>query len=129
VRRRIGIVLLASVLLGTAAVAPARGGSSGKAPRNGTAVGVGEREFTITPYRRSVPPGLVRFNVTNFGEDGHNLVVIRAADGKRLAESPEIRSEKQYTLRVRLKKRGTYRLYCTIPGHKRLGMKSKIAVK
>ena len=122
-RRRICIALLASALLGAAA-----SGHAG-VPKNGTAVGVGEREFTITPYRKSVPRGLVRFNVTNFGEDGHNLAVYRAQDGKLLAESPEIRAEKQYTLRVRLKRRGTYRLYCTIPGHKRLGMKSKISVK
>ena len=122
-RRRICIPLLASALLGAAATAHAG------VPKTGTAVGVGEREFTITPYRKSVPRGLVRFNVTNFGEDGHNLAVYRAEDGKLLAESPEIRAEKQYTLRVTLKRPGTYRLYCTIPGHKRLGMKSKISVK
>ena len=122
-RRRVLIGLLATALLGAAA--PARA----DAPKNGTAVGVGEREFTITPYRTSVPPGLVRFNVTNFGEDGHNLTVVRASDGKTLAASPEIRSERQYTLRVTLKRPGTYRLYCTLANHKALGMKSKIRVK
>jgi len=123
VRRRVLIGLLATALLGAAA--PARA----DAPKNGTAVGVGEREFTITPYRTSVPPGLVRFNVTNFGEDGHNLTVVRASDGKTLAASPEIRSDRQYTLRVTLKRPGTYRLYCTLANHKALGMKSKIRVK
>ena len=122
-RRRVLIGLLATALLGAAA--PARA----DAPKNGTAVGVGEREFTITPYRTSVPPGLVRFNVTNFGEDGHNLTVVRASDGKTLAASPEIRSERQYTLRVTLKRPGAYRLYCTLANHKALGMKSKIRVK
>ena len=122
-RRRTGFTLLAIALLGVAA--PARAG----VPANGTAVGVGEREFTISPYRTTVPKGLVRFNVTNFGEDGHNLTVVRASDGKILASSPEIRSEKQFTLRVSVKKAGTYRLYCTIAGHKALGMKSKIRVK
>ena len=102
-RRRVLIALLATALLGAAA--PARA----DAPKNGTAVGVGEREFTITPYRTSVPPGLVRFNVTNFGEDGHNLTVVRASDGKTLAASPEIRSDRQYTLRVTLKRPGTSR--------------------
>jgi len=123
VRRRTGFTLLAIALLGVAA--PARAG----VPANGTAVGVGEREFTISPYRTTVPKGLVRFNVTNFGEDGHNLTVVRASDGKILASSPEIRSEKQFTLRVSVKKAGTYRLYCTIAGHKALGMKSKIRVR
>ena len=122
-RRRVVIALLTTALLGAAA--PARAG----APKNGTAVGVGEREFTITPYRTSVPRGLVRFNVTNFGEDGHNLTVVRVSDGKTLAASPEIRSDRQYTLRVTLKRPGTYRLYCTLANHKALGMKSKIRVK
>lgn len=123
-RRRIGVTLLALGLV--AAVGPAQAAT---APKSGTPVGVGEREWTITPYRTSVPPGLVRFNVTNFGEDGHNLTVVRATDGKVLAASPEIRSEKQFTVRVTLKRRGTYRLYCTLPGHKGLGMKSKVRVK
>jgi plastocyanin len=123
VRRRTGIALLALALLGAAA--PARAG----APTGGTAVGIGEREFSIAPYRSSVPKGLVRFNVSNFGEDGHNLTIVRASDGKRIAASPEIRAGRQYTLRARLTKAGTYRLYCTIANHKRLGMKSKIRVK
>ena len=124
-RRRTGIILLALALLAATAATTARAG----VPANGTAVGVGEREFTISPYRTTVPKGLVRFNVTNFGEDGHNLTVVRASDGKTLASSPEIRSEKQFTLGVTLKRAGTYRLYCTIAGHKALGMKSKIRVK
>ena len=71
----------------------------------------------------------MRFNITNFGEDGHNLTVIRASDGKKLAASPEIRSDKQYTLRVTLKKPGTYRLFCTIADHTARGMKAKIRVR
>jgi plastocyanin len=122
VRRRTGIALLALALL--AAAAPVRA----DAPKGGTAVGVGEREFTISPYRTKVPKGLVRFNVTNFGEDGHNLTVVRASDGATIAASPEIGASKRYTLRVTLKRAGTYRLYCTIAGHKRLGMKTKISV-
>ena len=39
-----------------------------------TAVGVGEREWRIALYRPWVPAGLVKFNVRNFGEDGHDLV-------------------------------------------------------
>jgi plastocyanin len=123
VRRPAGIAILAFAVL--AAAAPATAG----VPKNGTAVGVGEREWTITPYRTSVPAGLVRFNVTNFGEDGHNLTVVRASDGKVIATSPEIRSEKQSTLKATLKRPGTYRLYCTLPGHKALGMKSKIRAR
>jgi hypothetical protein len=65
-----------------------------------TPVGVAEREFRISLYRATVPPGEVRFNVTNFGEDTHNLVV--RGHGKT-AVSEEIRSGARGTLVVRLR--------------------------
>jgi plastocyanin len=113
-----------ALLVATAAVVwPTDGLAS-----SGTAVGVGEREYSIAPYRTTVPPGIVRFNVRNFGEDGHNLTVL-GPDGKVVAASPEIKSLKQFALSVRLKRPGTYRLVCTIAGHKALGMRSKIRVR
>jgi len=49
---------------------------AGAAPASpSTAVGVTTREFRFGVFRASVPPGWVRFNVTNRGEDVHNLQV------------------------------------------------------
>ena len=121
-RRRVLIGLLATALLGAAA--PARA----DAPKNGTAVGVGEREFTITPYRTSVPPGLVRFNVTNFGEDAHDFTVTTRR-GTVLASLPEIRSKRRATLKVRLTRPGTYRLLCTQLDHAARGMRATVVVR
>jgi len=58
-------------------VAPA-----GHVARAATAVGIGEREFTIAVYRPRVHPGALKFTIRNLGEDVHNLVVRR--NGKRV---------------------------------------------
>jgi plastocyanin len=126
--RRIRVRLLALLALATAVTAvamlvrDARAGSP-----SGVAVGVAEREFHITPYRRSVPPGRVRFNVTNYGEDTHNLVV-RGPRGYRAA-SPDVRAGERFTLATTLRRTGTYRLLCTKADHVALGMTSRIVVR
>ena len=60
--------------LGLAALACLPAGADAGEPRP-TAVGVGEREWRVALYRSRVPVGRVRFNVRNFGEDGHDLAV------------------------------------------------------
>ena len=93
-----------------------------------TAVGVSEREYRINVYRRTVPPGTVRFNVTNFGEDAHDLTVATRR-GTVIATSPEIRSERQATLKVRLTRPGTYRLLCMKLDHAARGMRATVVVR
>ena len=92
-----------------------------------TAVGVAEREFYITAYRRSVPAGAVRFNVRNYGEDAHNLVV-RGPSGFSV-RSPDIRAGQRFTLEARLRRRGTYLLLCTKADHVRRGMTTRLRVR
>jgi plastocyanin len=93
-----------------------------------TAVGVSEREYRIGVYRRTVAPGTVRFNVTNFGEDAHDFTVTTRR-GTVIAALPEVRSERQGTLRVRLTRPGTYRLLCTQLDHAARGMRATIVVR
>ena len=114
---------LAAAALAGPAVAPA-----GPLDATGTAVGVSEREFRISPYRRTVPPGVVRFNVKNFGEDAHDLVVV-SPRGRRVGTTGEIRAGEQGLLRVKLSKPGVYRLLCTQADHTARGMKSRITVR
>ena len=94
----------------------------------GTAVGVSEREFRISPYRSTVTPGVVRFNVRNFGEDVHDLVVV-SPRGRRVGATGEIPSGEQGLLRVKLNKPGVYRLLCTQADHTARGMKSRITIR
>jgi plastocyanin len=119
-----------TLLAGTAAIAAlAPAGSVASAARHApsTAVGVGAREFRLAAYRTSVPAGTVRFNLMNYGEDGHDLVV-RTAGGRQLARSAEVRPGGRTTVRLRLRP-GTYRLLCGIADHAALGMRTTIRVR
>jgi len=91
-----------------------------------TAVGVAQREFHITPYRRSVPVGAVKLNIRNYGEDVHNLVV--RGPGGFTAIGPDVDSGSTATWVVKLRKPGTYSLLCTRANHLSLGMKSRLKV-
>jgi hypothetical protein len=96
------------------------------APGPSTAVGVGAREFRLSLYRASVPRGVVRFNLTNFGEDRHDLAVL-GRDGRLVARSREVAAGGRTTLRVRLAA-GRYRLVCDLADHERRGMRTSIRV-
>jgi len=91
-----------------------------------TAVGVGLREFQLSPYRDAVRTGRVKFNVTNFGQDAHDLAVRRR--GRTYGRTPEIRAGERAVLRLRLKP-GRYRLICTIADHAELGMRARLRVR
>ncbi|HVE67344.1 MAG TPA: hypothetical protein VNB64_02060 [Solirubrobacteraceae bacterium] len=118
----------ASLAVTAALLAAAFAGAAADAAPRSTAVGVAQREFRISLYRTTVPPGTVRFNVTNFGEDAHDLAVI-APGGRRLAISPEIRAGRRHTLAVRLARPGAYRLLCTKLDHPARGMRATLRVK
>jgi len=118
-------------LLATAYAALASAGSAGAAPSArpaSTAVGVGEREFRISVYRPVVAPGPLRLNVTNRGEDVHDLVVLDRR-GRRLATSGEIGAGARATIRVTLRRAGTYRLLCTRDDHAARGMRAQLRVR
>ena len=93
-----------------------------------TAVGVGEREWRISLYRSKVPAGRVKFNVRNFGEDGHDLSV-RKRGGKVLKSLPELDPGGTGTLRVRLRKPGRYVVFCSLADHEARGMRAVLRVK
>lgn len=92
-----------------------------------TAVGVGLREFRVAPYRDRVRPGVVKLNVTNLGEDVHDLV-LRTRRGRVLARTAELRPGERATVRVRLRRPGSYVLACTIAEHERRGMRARLVV-
>jgi plastocyanin len=91
------------------------------------AVGIGEREFAIAVYRPKVHRGKVKLNVRNLGEDVHDLVVERA--GKRVGGLATIvKPGAAASLRLTLKKTGTYRLICTVADHEARGMRATLRV-
>jgi plastocyanin len=120
--------VLAAALALSATAAATGPATAGPLDVKGTSVGVSEREFRISPYRRTVPPGQVKFNVKNFGEDVHDLVVL-TPKGKTAGTTGEIPAGEQGVLRVRLRTPGVYRLVCTQADHAARGMKSRIVVR
>jgi plastocyanin len=93
-----------------------------------TPVGLGMREYRFSVYRPTVHAGRVAFNMTNFGEDVHNLRV-SGPHGYRSAVSREVApfgGKLRFT--VNLRRAGTYRLVCVEPGHAAKGMKATLRV-
>ena len=123
-----GRLLILAGVLALCALDASTQAATHTARASSTAVGVGEREFKISVYRRTVPPGEVRFNVQNFGQDAHNLVVL-GRSGRPIATSAEIRAGRRLTLTTKLRRQGTYRLICTTADHTRRGMSAKLVVK
>jgi Cupredoxin-like domain len=97
-------------------------------PPRPTAVGVGEREWRIALYRSRVPTGRVRFNIHNFGEDGHDLAV-RTRGGRVLGRVPEIEPGGTASLTVRLRRPGRYRVFCSLADHEARGMRATLRVR
>jgi plastocyanin len=118
--RRLALLVTAVSAAGAGVAAPAAGART-------TNVGVGLREFRLAPFRDVVKPGNVRFYVSNHGEDAHNLVVMRR--GRVYGKTPEIRSREERTLLVRLRRRGHYRLVCTLFDHEARGMVARLIVR
>jgi hypothetical protein len=93
-----------------------------------TPVGLGMREYRFSVYRPSVHAGRLAFNMTNFGEDPHNLR-ISGPHGYRSAVSGEVAPfGGQLRFSVNLRRAGTYRLVCVEPGHAAKGMKATLHV-
>jgi hypothetical protein len=90
-------------------------------------VGVGEREWHLTPYVRVVRHGTVRLDVHDYGEDAHDLQVV-GPHGYRSAVTPDIDPGTNATLVVHLRP-GTYRLLCVKPGHVARGMAATLHVR
>jgi hypothetical protein len=93
-----------------------------------TPVGLGMREYRFSLYRPSVHAGRVTFNMTNFGEDRHNLR-LSGPHGYRSAVSAEVEpfgGRLRFT--VNLRRAGTYRLICLEPGHAAKGMRATLRV-
>jgi uncharacterized cupredoxin-like copper-binding protein len=95
-------------------------------PKRSTAVGVGAREFRLSVYRSRVRAGEVRFNLVNYGEDAHDLVV-RDRGGRIRGRSEEVRPGRRTTLALRLG-RGGYRLSCDVADHAERGMRAALKV-
>jgi uncharacterized cupredoxin-like copper-binding protein len=108
--------------------APAKQPAAPK-PAGGKAAGpvkVQEKEYSVTLGGGStLTAGNVSFEVANVGKIQHDLAVEGAG---KAAKTPLIDPGKTQVLKADLSP-GTYKLYCTVPGHEQLGMKAEVTVK
>jgi plastocyanin len=85
------------------------------------------REYSLTPSRTKLAAGRVSIELDNFGQDPHDLRVERvdgAAPGFSFAlAKPRTVSTRQFELGP-----GAWKLYCSLPGHEALGMRTTITV-
>jgi hypothetical protein len=87
---------------------------------------VTEKEFSLTLSRTTLGAGDVTIQVRNWGEDPHDLRIdsiggIFSGTWNELA--PGAIETKAFALTA-----GSYRLWCTLPGHAALGMDKQISV-
>lgn len=92
-----------------------------------TTITVRESEYRISlPALKTLSPGDYTFVVENVGKQTHDLVV-EGGTPSTTASTPQIAPGKEATLKVALSK-GSWTLYCSVDGHRALGMLAKIAV-
>ena len=85
------------------------------------------REFNFTLSRGKVKPGLAIVQLANQGEDPHDLAIKRIGGKRRGTIAKTLPGELgEWEGRLR---RGRYRLYCTIEGHRAAGMRAVLRVR
>jgi uncharacterized cupredoxin-like copper-binding protein len=97
----------------------AKGAGAAAQTTAGITVKATEIEYKITLSTHKVHHGVVTFVLKNAGHIAHNLTI---QGGKHTAN---IGPGKTAKLTVTLKK-GSYTLYCSVPGHRQLGMVTKL---
>jgi plastocyanin len=97
----------------------------GQAP--GKTLNVVESEWKIAlPPTKELAQGTYTFDVKNAGKVPHDLA-ITGGDVAGVQKTPTIAAGGSGKLTVSLKT-GTYTLYCSVPGHRQLGMQAQISV-
>lgn len=103
------------------------GGTTTPPPQQIAHLQVTEREFSIIPSRTTVAGGAVAVELDNRGEDPHNLRVERT-DGRATAFDFDLARPGSVTTKTLDLGAGTWKLYCTLPGHDAMGMHAQITV-
>lgn len=123
-----GLMLAAVEVFGVEEESAAEKGAAPAEGQKQRRITVGETEYRID-LPRSTAGKLVAgdyvFHVVNDGKEVHNLTV----DGPQVDNeaTPNLQPGEEADLEVQLAT-GTYDLYCSIDGHRQLGMKARLSV-
>jgi hypothetical protein len=83
-------------------------------------------EFHYRLSRVRIPPGPVRIELANFGQDEHDLRLQRIG-GTKVYQLPKALPGERRILNLRLKP-GVYRLSCSVADHAARGMRANLRV-
>jgi len=118
----LGVAVAVALALAGAALAAVMSHGSASAA---AAIKVTEREYKITLSRKTAPAGTVTFTVHNVGHVKHALAV--SGGGLRgVKRTLPIAPGKTRTLTVKFTSSGTIQVWCPMPGHAALGMKTSL---
>ena len=84
-------------------------------------------EYSLLLSRQSIVRGPARIQFINRGEDPHDLKLQRSGGTHAISISetrPGALAQANVSLRT-----GRYRLWCSLPGHRALGMRAKLRVR
>jgi hypothetical protein len=90
-------------------------------------LGVQSFEFHYILSRPSVRAGDLILELSNRGEDDHNLNLGRVGSDQPIARFPDTGSGQRVSERIALEP-GVYDLWCSLPQHAELGMRSTLTV-
>jgi hypothetical protein len=127
---------VAAVAVGAVA-GPVAGSSTAKIPTDGGArraparLLVYAQEWSLWPSRPSLPAGRVIVQLWNRGQDAHDLrirllhhgAMVGRTQGAAVTQSGRL-SQATWSLRP-----GSYELYCSMPGHMKRGMRTRITIR
>ncbi len=116
--------LLAQACGGSASSSPAPAPAGTTSTAGGPAVHLSD--FMIMPMTLSAAAGSQTFAVTNDGPTPHNLTIADGS-GRIVAHSRDLKPHESERLAASLPA-GAYTIYCSLPGHKSLGMQGVLTV-
>jgi len=115
-------LVVAAALL-CVAVAPAGGET-----RDPGRVQVVANEFHLLPSRYVLRAGPTIVELVNAGEDAHDLALRRVAPDARTVRIRVVQPGQLARRSVNLRK-GRYDVWCTVAGHRSLGMRARLVVR
>ncbi|MCB0865852.1 MAG: hypothetical protein KDB58_09070 [Solirubrobacterales bacterium] len=120
-RRALGSIaalLVALAALSSAAVPASAGKKGDELPDR---MLITAREYHLTLSKKKLQAGEAIIQLYDYGEDPHDLVLQRVG-GTRAFNVGEVQPGETGELRLRLKRRSTYRLWCSLADHAARGM-------
>ncbi len=132
-KQGLSVFVIACVVLFAAMITAVEvfGGESAEAKASESAaaaqtIAVREKEFKIILAKTVLKPGKTTFVVSDVGKLQHDLAV--KGPGVNGKKTPLINAGSKASLTVTLAK-GKYTLWCTVPGHRKLGMVATVSVR